>query len=173
MLCGVTAGSDKFGPALGWALNPNAVKRFEPAGLAQCFIAVDVEKFSPPGEHGLSGYKRRLAWLAAQMRGLPCAPDAPGPVLVPGDKEHAAERRSAREGVPLAPSIAAAAVKVGEAAGVARPPALLAAAAAAVPQEPKGKRQQQQQQSRVSRVLAIVALAGVGAYALKKIVGSK
>ncbi len=103
------------------------------------------------------------------MRGLPCAPDAPGPVLVPGDKEHAAERRSAREGVPLAPSIAAAAVKVGEAAGVARPPALLAAAAAAVSAEPKGK--QQQQQSRVSRVLAIVALAGVAAYALKKMVG--
>ena len=149
--------------------NPNALRRTEPAGLAQCFIAVDVARFAPAGEHGRSGFERRLLWLAEQMRALPTAPGAPGPVLAPGDKEHAAERRSALEGVALAPSIAAAAVEVGEKFGVPRPPALLAAAAVVPERKPLSRKHQPQ----VSRVLAIAALAGCAAWCLKKVLSRK
>ena len=61
-------------------MNPNALGRLEPANLGQCFIALNPAFFP-------AGYSQRLRKLTDQLRDLPVAVDAPGPVLVPGDNE--------------------------------------------------------------------------------------
>eukprot|EP00041_Stephanoeca_diplocostata_P014102 m.253218 g.253218 ORF g.253218 m.253218 type:complete len:380 (-) comp19580_c0_seq2:377-1516(-) len=113
MLSGVLAGSN-VGPRLAQSMNPNAIHRMEPVNLGQCFSAIDPSKFCP-------GYEQRLDQLSSDMRTLPTAVDAPGPVLMPGDPERAATIRNTAEGVPLHYNIAATLVRLGETLGIDRP----------------------------------------------------
>mmetsp|Transcript_19385 Transcript_19385/g.50377 ORF Transcript_19385/g.50377 Transcript_19385/m.50377 type:complete len:390 (-) Transcript_19385:534-1703(-) len=113
MLSGVLAGSN-VGPRIGMSMNPNAINRTDPINLGQCFVAIDPSKFCP-------GYEERLEELCGDLRSLPRADDAPGPVLIPGDPERTATEESKRVGVPLHPNIAATLVALGEKLDVPRP----------------------------------------------------
>lgn len=106
MLSGVLANS-ACGPDLGMAMNPNAVNRTEPINLGQCFMAIDPDKFCP-------GYPARMDRLANQMRDLPRADDAPGPVLVPGDPEREATEKQEKDGLDIHENVAATLVALGK-----------------------------------------------------------
>ena len=80
-------------------MNPNALGRLEPANLGQCFVAVDPAHFP-------AGYSQRLRKLTDQLRGLPTAKDAPGPVLIPGDKERFRTEQQKADKVELFENIA-------------------------------------------------------------------
>eukprot|EP00747_Dinoflagellata_sp_TGD_P050739 gnl/TRDRNA2_/TRDRNA2_146941_c0_seq4.p1 gnl/TRDRNA2_/TRDRNA2_146941_c0~~gnl/TRDRNA2_/TRDRNA2_146941_c0_seq4.p1 ORF type:complete len:258 (+),score=42.56 gnl/TRDRNA2_/TRDRNA2_146941_c0_seq4:2-775(+) len=121
MLCGVLAGA-KVGPDIGQTMNPNARGRLEPCNLGECFIALD------PGRIR-DGYGQRLDSLVQKLHALPTASSAPGPVLVPGEKEAAASacgRRPVAEGggILLSAGVLGALNKLGAELGVELPPSL-------------------------------------------------
>jgi hypothetical protein len=65
----------------------------------QCFIAINTSSICP-------GYSGRLDHLVGQLHALPTAASAPGPVLVPGEKEQATARRQRETGVRLHRNVA-------------------------------------------------------------------
>jgi len=80
-------------------MNPNALGRLEPANLGQCFIALNPAFFP-------AGYSQRLRKLTDQLRDLPVAVDAPGPVLVPGDNERIRTEEQLEGGIEILENIA-------------------------------------------------------------------
>lgn len=90
LLTGVLAGAS-FGP--------NIVGLFStegPSDLGQAFIVLDPLAADPSG-----GFVARLEGYLDQLTAAPTIPDAPGRVLVPGEPETEAERRSDLRGVTL------------------------------------------------------------------------
>ena len=79
ILCGVLAGSKYANQVRRWGF---ATDGSDPANLGQCFIVIDPSCFAP-------GFTDRMADLHKIHRDLDRAPDAPGPVQVPGDPERA------------------------------------------------------------------------------------
>ena len=101
------------------AMNPNAVNRTEAANLGQMFMAINPAAFGV--ESDSDNYAQRMAKLSGQLRGLPQADDAPGPVLVPGDKEAENARQALSEGVSISDKVSEALVALGQGLGVAMP----------------------------------------------------
>jgi LDH2 family malate/lactate/ureidoglycolate dehydrogenase len=90
LLTGVLAGAS-FGP--------NIVGLFStegPSDLGQTFIVIDPAAVDAPG-----AFERRLEGYLEQLVAAPTVPDAPGRVLVPGEPELEAERRTDARGVIL------------------------------------------------------------------------
>lgn len=106
-------------------MNPNAVNRTDPINLGQCFMAIDPEKFCP-------GYPARMDRLAGQMRDLPRANDAPGPVLVPGDPEREATEVQEKAGLEIHENVAATLVSLGNKLNVPLPAGFMGIAAGKV-----------------------------------------
>jgi LDH2 family malate/lactate/ureidoglycolate dehydrogenase len=84
----------------GAAVGPNIVPLFSleggPSDLGQSFLVIDPAAIDSPG-----AFERRLEGLLDQLVAAPTAPDAPGPVMVHGQPEAAAERRAAVRGVVI------------------------------------------------------------------------
>ncbi len=102
LLTGVLAGS---------AFGPNIVGLFStdgPSDLGQTFIVIDPAAVDAPG-----AYEARLEGYLGQLVAAPTVPDAPGRVLVPGEPEAEAERRSDDRGVLLDPVHAERLVELG------------------------------------------------------------
>jgi len=74
IFCGILSGSHYSTNVRRWGATDRV------ADLGQCFVAIDPAQFAP-------GFAERLADLNKMHRELPTAPDAPGPVKVPGDPE--------------------------------------------------------------------------------------
>lgn len=74
VLCGILSGSHYSTQVRKWGSDS------EEANLGQCFVAIDPSCFAP-------GFGDRLAHLNKIHRDLNTAPNAPGPVQVPGDPE--------------------------------------------------------------------------------------
>ena len=90
LLTGVLAGA---------AYGPNIVGLFsteEPSDLGQTFIAID-----PGAIEDAGAFERRLEGYLEQLVSAPTVPDAPGRVLVPGEPEAEAARRSVQHGVVI------------------------------------------------------------------------
>eukprot|EP00048_Salpingoeca_helianthica_P023836 m.27557 g.27557 ORF g.27557 m.27557 type:complete len:424 (+) comp9024_c1_seq1:44-1315(+) len=115
MLCGVMADAST-GPAVCHLMNP-LKPRTAPANLGQCFVAIDVERLCP-------GYPTRLQNLADELRDLPPARTATGPVRVPGDRSHENTTFNSQNGIMLHENIAASVVRVCAKYSVPLPPAL-------------------------------------------------
>jgi L-2-hydroxycarboxylate dehydrogenase (NAD+) len=83
----------------GAAFGPNIVGLFStdgPSDLGQTFIVIDPAAVGAPGE-----FEARLEGYLGQLVAAPTAPDAPGRVLIPGEPEAEAERRSDDRGAML------------------------------------------------------------------------
>lgn len=83
----------------GAAFGPNIVGLFStdgPSDLGQTFIVIDPAAVDAPG-----AFEARLEGYLGQLVAAPTIPDAPGRVLVPGEPEAEAERRSDDRGVML------------------------------------------------------------------------
>lgn len=91
ILTGVLAG----GPA-----GPDIAKLFAvdsgPSELGQTFIAIDPAAIDEPG-----GFEARMEYELDLLKRAPTAPGTAGRVLIPGEPESAAERRSAERGVVI------------------------------------------------------------------------
>jgi L-2-hydroxycarboxylate dehydrogenase (NAD+) len=90
LLTGVLAGS---------AFGPNIVGLFSteaPSNLGQTFIVIDPSAVDPTG-----AFETRLEGYLEQLVAAPTVPDAPGRVLVPGEPEAEAARRSEGRGVVI------------------------------------------------------------------------
>ena len=90
MLTGVLAGA---------AFGPNIIGLFSteaPSDLGQTFIVIDPAAIDEPG-----AFERRLEGYLEQLAAAPLAPDAPGPVLIPGQPEAEAAARSDEHGVVI------------------------------------------------------------------------
>jgi LDH2 family malate/lactate/ureidoglycolate dehydrogenase len=110
MLSGVLAGAS-FGP--------NIVGLFSTAGpsdLGHTFVVLDPAAIDAPGV-----FERRLEGYFEQLVAAPTAPDAPGRVLIPGEPEAEAARKSADAGVVIDAIHAAGLRELGERLGVAFP----------------------------------------------------
>ncbi|MFN8620156.1 MAG: Ldh family oxidoreductase [Chloroflexota bacterium] len=83
----------------GAAFGPNIIPLFSThdgiADLGQLFWVID------PAALGDDGFEARLESYCAQLIAAPLIPDAPGRVLIPGEPEAAAERRSAVRGIVI------------------------------------------------------------------------
>jgi LDH2 family malate/lactate/ureidoglycolate dehydrogenase len=104
-----TAGYKGYGLALivdlltgvlgGAAFGPNIIPLFSThdgiADLGQLFWVID------PAALDDSGFEARLERYCEQLVAAPLIPDAPGRVLIPGEPEAAAERRSAARGIVI------------------------------------------------------------------------
>ena len=90
MLTGVLAGAS-FGPNIVGLFSTDG-----PSDLGHAFIVLDPEAIDPPGV-----FEGRLEGYLEQLVAAPTAPDAPGRVLIPGEPEAAAARRSADDGVVI------------------------------------------------------------------------
>lgn len=109
----------------GAAFGPNVVSLFSthegPADLGQTFMVIDPAVIDDePG-----GFERRLETLLGQLVDAPVAPDAPGPVLVHGAPEAAAERRSAERGIAVDGEHYRSLVSLGERLGIPVPSTML------------------------------------------------
>merc|ERR1711862_691090 len=116
MMTGLLAGSH-VGPDIGQSMNPNAINRTEAADLGQCFMAINPSLFGGGGgdrgdaadgnapKRQRMSYGERMAHLATQLHELPTATDAPGPVLLPGEKEAAMEAAASKKGVQLSDAV--------------------------------------------------------------------
>jgi LDH2 family malate/lactate/ureidoglycolate dehydrogenase len=91
VLTGVLSGGTP-GPLIA----PLAIPLAGRPNVAHTFIVVDPDAFTEPGTFA-ARMERELSLVEAAR----AAPDAPGPVLIPGEPEVAAERRSAERGVVL------------------------------------------------------------------------
>ncbi len=95
----------------GAAFGPNIVGLFStdgPSDLGQTFIVIDPTAVDAPG-----AFEARLEGYLGQLVAAPTIPDAPGRVLVPGEPEAEAERRSDDRGVMLDPVHAERLVELG------------------------------------------------------------
>jgi LDH2 family malate/lactate/ureidoglycolate dehydrogenase len=104
----------------GAAFGPNIVGLFSteaPSDLGQTFIVIDPAAVDAPG-----AFERRLEGYLGQLIAAPTVPDAPGRVLVPGEPETEAERRSDERGVMLDAVHVARLVELGERHGLPFPP---------------------------------------------------
>jgi LDH2 family malate/lactate/ureidoglycolate dehydrogenase len=85
----------------GAAFGPNVVSLFSthegPADLGETFVVIDPAAI----DDGPGGFEQRLETLLTQLVEAPVAPDAPGPVLVHGAPEAAAEERAAARGIAV------------------------------------------------------------------------
>ena len=107
LLTGVLAGA---------AFGPNIVGLFStdgPSDLGQTFIVIDPAAVDAPG-----AFESRLEGYLDQLVAAPTIPDAPGRVLVPGEPEAEAERRSDERGVMLDPVHAKHLVELGDRFGI-------------------------------------------------------
>jgi L-2-hydroxycarboxylate dehydrogenase (NAD+) len=107
LLTGVLAGAS-FGP--------NIVGLFStegPSDLGQTFIVIDPAAVDAPG-----AFEARLEGYLGQLVAAPTVPDAPGRVLIPGEPEAEAERRSDDRGAMLDGIHAQRLVELGERYGV-------------------------------------------------------
>ena len=104
-----TAGYKGYGLALivevltgilaGAAFGPNIVGLFSTAAksdLGQWYLAIDPAAIGDPG-----AFEARLERLIEQLTEAPLIPDAPGPVLWPGQPEAERAERSRREGIVI------------------------------------------------------------------------
>ena len=84
----------------GAAFGPNIVSLFSvhagPSDLGETFMVIDPSAIDEPG-----AFEARLEELIEQLIAAPTVPDAPGPVLIPGAPEAAAERLAAQRGVVI------------------------------------------------------------------------
>ena len=99
LLTGILAGA---------AFGPNVVSLFSthegPADLGETFVVIDPAAIDEPG-----GFEARLETLSTSWSRRRVTPDAPGPVLIHGAPEAAAERRADERGRrhrPGAPRVA-------------------------------------------------------------------
>jgi L-2-hydroxycarboxylate dehydrogenase (NAD+) len=90
LLTGVLAGSG-FGPNILGLFSTDG-----PSDLGQTFIVIDPAAVDAPG-----AFEDRLEGYLEQLVAAPTVPDAPGRVLVPGEPEAEAERRSDDRGIVL------------------------------------------------------------------------
>ncbi len=109
----------------GAAFGPNVVSLFSthegPADLGETFMAIDPAAIDDePG-----GLERRLETLLTQLVEAPITPDAPGPVLVHGAPEAAAEARAAERGIVVDGAHYRTMVALGERLGTPVPGAML------------------------------------------------
>jgi LDH2 family malate/lactate/ureidoglycolate dehydrogenase len=90
LLTGILAGA---------AFGPNIIGLFSTeakSDLGQWYLAIDPAAVSSPGE-----FEARLETLLTQLTEAPLIPDAPGPVIYPGQPEAEHEERSRREGIVI------------------------------------------------------------------------
>ena len=90
LLTGVLAGAS-FGPNIVGLFSTDG-----PSDLGQTFIVIDPAAVDAPG-----AFEARLEGYLEQLVAAPTVPDAPGRVLVPGEPEAEAERRSDDRGAML------------------------------------------------------------------------
>lgn len=76
--------------------------------LGQAFIAIDPDAIDEPG-----AFEARMETEFDLLTGSPTAPGAPGRILIPGEPEAEAERRSAERGVVMDPEHHASLVDLG------------------------------------------------------------
>jgi L-2-hydroxycarboxylate dehydrogenase (NAD+) len=107
MLTGVLSGST-FGPNIIGLFSTEA-----PSDLGQTFVVIDPAAADPSG-----GFAHRLEGLFEQLVAAPTVPDAPGRVLIAGEPEADAERRSSTAGVAIDAVHAANLETLGERAGI-------------------------------------------------------
>lgn len=100
LLCGVLPAA-----ATGPDVQPWKPDRPRPIDYGHCFIAIDPSRFEDGS--GSGPFDVRLKTYLDQMRRLPTVPDAPGPVLIPGDLEAASMARTNEVGVTLSTKVAA------------------------------------------------------------------
>lgn len=111
LLTGVLAGAT-FGPNIVGLFSTEA-----PSDLGQTFIVVD-----PAAVDTAGAFEARLESYLEQLVTAPTVPNAPGRVLVPGEPETAAERRSDERGVMLDAVHVAHLVEIGQRYGLPFPP---------------------------------------------------
>jgi L-2-hydroxycarboxylate dehydrogenase (NAD+) len=107
------------GVLAGASFGPNIVGLFStdgPSDLGHAFMVLDPAAIDPPGV-----FERRLEGYLEQLVAAPTAPDAPGRVLIPGEPEAEAARRSADEGIMIDAVHAQRLRDLGERLGVAFP----------------------------------------------------
>ena len=84
----------------GAAFGPNIVPLFsvhaDPPDLGQVFMVIDPAAIDEPG-----AFEARMEEFIELLIAAPTVPDAPGPVLIPGAPEAAAERLAAHRGVVI------------------------------------------------------------------------
>ena len=90
MLTGVLSGAS-FGPNIVGLFSTDG-----PSDLGHAFVVLDPAAIDPPGR-----FERRLEGYLEQLVAAPTAADAPGRVLIPGEPEAEAARRSAAGGVVI------------------------------------------------------------------------
>ncbi len=103
LLTGVLAGAS-FGPNIVGLFSTDG-----PSDLGQTFIVIDPAAVDAPG-----AFEARLEGYLGQLVAAPTVPDAPGRVLIPGEPEAEAERRSDDRGAMLDSIHAQRLVELGE-----------------------------------------------------------
>jgi LDH2 family malate/lactate/ureidoglycolate dehydrogenase len=97
---GLALGVDILSGVLGGAaFGPNIIGLFStdaPSDIGQSFVVIDPAAIGEPG-----AFEGRLEGYLDQLVAAETIPDAPGRVLVPGEPEAAAERRSDEHGVRI------------------------------------------------------------------------
>lgn len=106
VLTGVLAGAN-----FGSRVIPFSTTR-GPSDLGQLFLAID------PAAVAGDGFEARMEALCAELTAAPVTPDAPGPVLIPGQPETAREAEQRAHGMRLEASHLAGLVELGERLGV-------------------------------------------------------
>lgn len=106
LLTGVLAGAN-----FGSRVIPFSTTR-GPSDLGQLFVAID------PAALGNDDFERRMEALCDELVAAPLVPDAPGPVLIPGQPEAEMEAEQRRTGVRLESGHHQALVRLGEQLGV-------------------------------------------------------
>jgi len=107
LLTGVLAGAS-FGPNIVGLFSTDG-----PSDLGQTFIVIDPAAVDAPG-----AFEARLEGYLGQLVAAPTVPDAPGRVLIPGEPEAEAERRSDERGAMLDAVHAERLVELGERYGI-------------------------------------------------------
>jgi LDH2 family malate/lactate/ureidoglycolate dehydrogenase len=103
----------------GAAFGPNIIGLFSteaPSDLGQAFIVIDADAF---GER--AAFEARLERYFDQLASANTVPEAPGRVLIPGEPEAEAERRTAASGIRIDERHRAGLASLGERLGVAFP----------------------------------------------------
>ena len=129
VLTGVLAGAN-----FGSRVIPFSTTR-GPSDLGQLFLAID------PKALGNGGFEGRMEALCEELVAAPLAPDAPGPVLIPGQPEAEMDAEQRRSGVRLETGHHEALVRLGERLGVPLPAPIQGGASTAHPRavgDPRG-----------------------------------
>ncbi len=107
------------GPLSGGVWSNHVNRQFEqtfPPSTGHFFMAWRIDAFREPEE-----FIAAMDQMVQELRETPVADDAPGPVLVPGDPEVAAERDNRENGIPVAPGLARELAKMAERIGIDHP----------------------------------------------------